>query len=237
MTIDPLYTMALTTGFLGSAHCVGMCGSLVTAFSLTIKKNQAETTAFQLLYNCGRITTYSLVGAIAGWLGSLLAYANVFNGILRFALLASDIFIIIAGLATARLFSHWNILKMDSPGPAKILSRLACRLNRLPTAMAALPLGLLMGFLPCGFAYAMVIMAAQTTSPASGACTMLFFGLGTMPALLLVGGAAQYLKATTRGWMLRAAGLGVTLMGLYNLSGHITMMGWTFSGPLQFLCH
>jgi hypothetical protein len=58
-----------------------------------------------------------------------------------------------------------------------------------------------------------------------------------MPALFLVGGAAQWLKATARGRMLQAAGLGVALMGLYNFFGHISMMGWTLSGPLQFLCH
>ena len=66
---------------------------------------------------------------------------------------------------------------------------------------------------------------------------MLFFGLGTMPALFLVGSAAQLLKANARGWMLRGAGLGVAFMGLYNLAGHIQMMGWTLSGPIQFLCH
>lgn len=237
MTIDPMYSLALTTGFLGSGHCIGMCGGIVTAFSLAIQKNQARTTTFQILYNCGRLTTYSFIGALAGWLGSLLAYANAFNGMLRFALIASDLFIIIAGLGTAGLFRSINILKLDFPGPARILSQLSRPLITLPPALTALPLGLIMGFLPCGFAYAMVISAAQTTSPTTGALTMFFFGLGTMPALFLVGGAAQWLKASARNWMLRGAGLGVVAMGLYHLSAHIGMMGWDLSGPIQFLCH
>ncbi|PLX94038.1 MAG: sulfite exporter TauE/SafE family protein, partial [Desulfuromonas sp.] len=88
---------------------------------------------------------------------------------------------------------------------------------------SALPLGLLFGFLPCGFLYAMALTAAQSADSLRGAGIMLAFGVGTLPALFLVGSAARWF-AVRRGWMLRAAGLLVAMMGSYNLAQHIKLL-------------
>jgi len=70
----------------------------------------------------------------------------------------------------------------------------------------------------------MAITAAGTAASSSGALTMVAFGIGTMPALFLVGGAAQWFSRK-RIWMLKGAGLIVALMGCYNLFRHLTMAG------------
>ena len=99
-------------------------------------------------------------------------------------------------------------------------------LRRLPPAISALPLGLLFGFIPCGYLYAVAITAAQSASVATGALMLFAFGLGTAHSLLLFGGAAHWLSGRARTWMLRIAGLVVAGMGVINLIKHMRMMGW-----------
>jgi uncharacterized protein len=220
--MDPLYSMAFMTGLLGSAHCIGMCGGLVSALSLT-KDGRSSGPAFHLFYNLGRTLTYALLGLLAGWLGSAMALKHSMQEITRMLLIGSDLLVILVGLGSAGLFSRLNILSLEFSAPINTLSRAVKGLRHWPPALAAFPLGVLFGFLPCGFLYAMILTAAQTTDYLRGALTMIAFGLGTLPALFLVGGAAQWFSSR-RGWMLKAAGLMVALMGCYNLLRHIRML-------------
>jgi uncharacterized protein len=59
------------------------------------------------------------------------------------------------------------------------------------------PLGVVLGFLPCGFLYAALTTTAASGSPLLGALGMLAFGLGTVPALVAVGVAGH---AAGRRW-------------------------------------
>ena len=221
---EPLYSMAFTTGLLGSGHCIGMCGGIVTAFSLS-SEGQRGGVLFHVLYNLGRITTYSLIGLLVGWLGSAIAYTDSFSTVTKVVLLGSDLFIIIIGLGTAGSFKKINVMNLDFPGTARKLSQAVSNIRRLPPGISALPLGLVMGFLPCGFLYGMAITSAQSASMEKGAVTMLMFGLGTTPSLLLFGSAAHWLGTNIRTSMLRVAGIMVALMGCYNLFRHLKMMG------------
>jgi sulfite exporter TauE/SafE len=100
-------------------------------------------------------------------------------------------------------------------------------LRKLPPALAALPQGLLFGFIPCGYLYAVAITAAQSAEVTTGALMLLAFGLGTAPSLLIFGSATHWLSGRARTWMLRIAGLLVTGMGVINLLKHLSLMGWT----------
>ena len=222
--IDPLYTMAFTTGLLGAGHCIGMCGGIVTALSIS-SEGQRGGMKFHLLYNIGRTTTYTLIGFIVGWLGSAIAYSDAFKEVSRIVLVGSDIFIILVGLGTAGLFSFISMKKLDFPGPIKLMTEAVSNLRKLPPGIAALPIGLIMGFLPCGFLYAMAITAAQTADPMTGAIFMLIFGIGTAPSLLFFGLAAHWLGTKARLWMMRGAGGMVALMGCWNLYNHLKLMG------------
>jgi hypothetical protein len=223
--IDPLFSMALLTGLLGSGHCLGMCGSLVAALSLAGDRQRGGL-AFHLLYTTGRLATYTLIGLTVGWLGSAIAYADAFASFARVVLLGSDLFVILIGLGSAGLFRRFNLLSLEWGGPVGALTVAVGGLRRLPPAVAALPLGLLFGFIPCGFLYAMAITAAQSAAPLLGAQIMFAFGLGTAPSLLLFGTAAHWLGARARRWMLGGAGVMVALMGGCNLVRHLRMMGW-----------
>jgi len=217
--------MAFVTGLLGAGHCLGMCGGLVGALSLSASQHPGAW-SFHLLYNVGRVATYTLIGAVVGWLGSALAYTDRFSEVTRALLLVSDLFIILVGLGTAGLLAGLNVSKLDFPGPLHAMTAAVQRLRQLPPALSALPLGLLFGFLPCGYLYAVAITAAQSADVATGALMLLAFGLGTVPALLVIGTAAQWLGSRARLWMLRGAGLLVAGMGGINLYRHLQLMGW-----------
>lgn len=239
---DPLYFLAFTTALLGSGHCLGMCGPLVAAFSLSEPLRQGSRLAagiFHLIYSLGRLLTYTALGALVGWFGSALAYTQNLAWLTAVALIASDLFIIVVGLATAGAFSRFNVMKISFPAPTQLLTRLVMVLDGVPPVLRALPLGLLMGFLPCGFLYAMFIAAGQSASPLTGALTMLAFGLGTIPALLLFGATASWLSGRARGRMLRAAGIMVVLIGLYNLYRHLQIFDWVLAGIpfVSLICH
>lgn len=222
---DSLIYMAFVTGLLGTGHCIGMCGGLVSALSLSEAGRQGGW-FFHLLYNLGRISTYTFIGAVVGWLGSALAYTDRFKMVTRSLLIGSDVFVILVGLGTAGLFTWLNVSKLDFPGPMKAMTVAVVGLRRLPPAISALPLGLLFGFIPCGYLYAVAITAAQSASVATGALMLFAFGLGTAPSLLLFGSAAHWLSGRARTWMLRIAGLVVAGMGVINLTKHMRMMGW-----------
>jgi len=222
---DSLIYMAFVTGLLGTGHCIGMCGGLVSALSLSEAGRQGGW-FFHLLYNLGRISTYTFIGAVVGWLGSALAYTDRFKMVSRSLLIGSDVFVILVGLGTAGLFTWLNVSKLDFPGPMKAMTLAVAGLRRLPPAISALPLGLLFGFIPCGYLYAVAITAAQSASVATGALMLFAFGVGTAPSLLLFGGATHWLSGRARTWMLRIAGLVVAGMGVINLIKHMRMMGW-----------
>lgn len=223
--IDPLFSMALVTGLLGSGHCIGMCGGLVTALSLSGSGRRGGLT-FHILYNTGRLATYALIGLLAGRLGSAVAYTDAFDGISRALLLASDLLVILLGLGTAGLYARFTLQRLEFPGPVRAMTTAVRSLHALPPALSALPLGLLFGFLPCGFLYAVAISAAQSADPLQGALVLLAFGLGTAPALILFGKAAQWLGARARTRLLQGAGIMVAAMGAYNLFRHLRMMGF-----------
>lgn len=219
-----LISMAFMTGLMGAGHCIGMCGGLVGALSLS-EAGKKGGWLFHLLYNLGRITTYTFIGAVVGWLGSAMAYTDQFRMLTRSLLLASDLFIILVGLGTAGMFTWLNASSLDFPGPMRAMTSVLHGLRKLPPALAALPLGLLFGFIPCGYLYAVAITAAQSAEASTGALMLMAFGLGTAPSLLIFGGATQWLSGRARTWMLRIAGLLVSGMGIINLFRHLRIMG------------
>ncbi len=222
MSFDPLYTLAFTTALLGSGHCIGMCGGLVTALGLSADGRRAGLT-FHLLYNLGRTITYTVIGLAVGWVGSAMVYKQSLHGVSRYLLLGSDLLVILAGLGTAGLFTWLNLTRFEFAGPIRSMTRATHILRRLPPAASALPLGLLFGFLPCGFLYAMILTAAQSAEVLKGGGIMFAFGMGTLPALFFVGSAVHLIGHTKRVWMFRTAGLLVAVMGSYNLYRHINM--------------
>ena len=223
MMIDPIYSIVLSTAFLGSGHCIGMCGPIVAALSLS-GQAKGKGILFHLLYNSGRITTYFFIGMVAGWLGSLLNTTAAFSVVSHILLLLTDLCIIAIGLTTAGVFERFSLLNLEFPGAVRAMTKSIVKLRQLPTVFGAYPIGLIMGFLPCGFLYAIALAAAGRGSPIQGGLIMLAFGLGTLPALFLFGSTIHWLTTRVRQEMLRWAGILMVFMGCYNLYQHLRLM-------------
>lgn len=207
---------AFVVGLLGGVHCLGMCGGIVGA--LSFGAGGPARWPVMLGYNAGRISSYTLAGAVAGGLGYYFSgLVPVQNAQLGLQLVAG-VFLMLMGLYLA---GWWNVLLRFERAGAVLWRRIE-PLGRglLPARSAgqAYLLGMLWGWLPCGLVYTALVWTLSAGGAAEGAALMLAFGLGTLPNLLLMGAAAAQLGRWVRTPGVRqAAGLLVIGFGLVML--------------------
>jgi sulfite exporter TauE/SafE len=168
--------LAFFTGLFGSIHCIGMCGPL--AFAVPSIHQQRWLIIFdKLIYNLGRTLTYTLLGVLIGLAGQQLWLA----GMQQTISILTGVFIILA--ATSR------ILKL-SIGNGVWFSGFVQSFNKLlgyalRHKAGHLMVGILNGFLPCGFVYLAMAGALNTGSVIASAQYMFWFGIGTLPLMML----------------------------------------------------
>jgi hypothetical protein len=199
--IDPLYFIFLTTGFtVGFGHCIGMCGPIVVSLSLNLKGKNLFLP--HLLYNTGRVITYTVLGGVMGATGSFTLVAAHLAGIQKGAMILAGIIIIVMALA----MSGWLPLGRlfgDYYNPDGIISRGFRKLSKVKSRATYFPIGLLLGLLPCGPVYTALLAAAGAGMNTAGTlegivkgmAVMMSFGIGTIPALFVVA------KLVDMGWL------------------------------------
>jgi len=213
---------AIIVGLLGSSHCVGMCGGIVGALNMGIADDLGSRPVsrfvYQLAYNFGRIGSYLLVGLLAGSLGAGLAQLGIKPIVGK--LFAAG-FMIALGLYLANWWRGLALLERLGSKLWRHIQPLGQRLFPISSPLQALLLGALWGWLPCGLVYATVAWSLTTANAFDAALLMLGFGLGTLPAMLLMGNAFNYLKDWVRNPMIRtSAGILIIAFGIYSgLSG------------------
>ncbi|MEA3277611.1 MAG: sulfite exporter TauE/SafE family protein [Pseudomonadota bacterium] len=202
------YAFALIAGLMGSGHCVGMCGALVSAFF--IKSGNGHGALPYAAYHGARISVYSVVGVLAAALGAALVSTGLIGA-------TQGVLQIIAGLAVI-------LLGLDILGVIRLnlsfcgLSTAGVRkwfLNatRRGPVIGSLMAGTLNGFMPCALTFAMAIKATTLENPLEGGLLLFVFGLGTLPSMLFVSVAFGKLGSRVRGWLLKGAAIVVILMG------------------------
>jgi sulfite exporter TauE/SafE len=201
--VDTGFLLAmLALGAVSSVHCVGMCGGIVSAFSLgrVIPIRKIRPSPRLAAFNAGRISTYGALGAASGTLGAALEAQVVLYVI-------ANIAVVLAGLHLLGVGPLSRLEVLAAPGWRRLQALLPSRHPYFA--------GLLWGLLPCGLVYGALAAAAFAGSPAAGAAAMLAFGAGTLPLLLVAGlGIARL-----RGRVLRfTAGGGVLAFGVYGLA-------------------
>jgi sulfite exporter TauE/SafE len=225
MNPELLYPAALLAGFFGSTHCLGMCGAIVVLF-----EQQSSTGIHRwlrrILYNLGRLGFYLLLGTIAGGASAVIVATAGARSALLVLRLFAGLLVIAIGL---NLVFNWNFtrfLEVAGSGLWKRLSPLARHFLPVETPARAIGAGFLWGALPCGLVYSAVVMAATSGSPAGGAIIMLFFWLGTVPALVLAGASAERLHQwKSQTIFRRAAGAIMIVIGVLAMA------------PLRMLIH
>lgn len=175
-----LLLTAILLGLAGSLHCVGMCGPLLLALPLDALAKR-KVFLQMLVYHSGRILTYGLLGIAFGLLGKGLAVA----GFQKLLAIGAGVFML--GMA----FMAWRFERLITALPGfnrftqGVKSGIGNRMRLHPNG-STFSIGLLNGLLPCGMVYAALAGAIASTGWLEGGLFMLFFGLGTLPLLLLV---------------------------------------------------
>jgi sulfite exporter TauE/SafE len=219
----PTFATAFAAGLLGSAHCLGMCAGLSGLFAAGATVASIKTQLpLAIAYNTGRILSYAFLGVAVAMLGSSMVKAvPVIAGPVR---IASGALIILIGLQVA--FS-WRLLQPLEKIGASIWNHLAPHAKGLIPATSVIKaagLGLFWGWLPCGLVYGALLLAATTAEPAAGGLTMMAFGLGTMPAMVMTGLGASKLSAFMSRQRL-GAGLLIIVLGVLTLAMPVLGLG------------
>lgn len=224
----PIISAALLTGLLGSAHCLGMCAGISGLFAVNAEiSTLRRQLPMAIAYNAGRVLTYALLGAIVATFGGILVDAR--PTLARPILLITGTVIILIGLQVA---FNWRLLNPLERMGAVLWQKLApvakhfVPVTSVPRAMG---LGLLWGWLPCGLVYSVLLIAATSAAPLAGATTMLAFGIGTMPAMVLTGVGAAQLSAFMRRRAARL-GLGLVIVALGVLTVAMPVSRWLSAG-------
>jgi sulfite exporter TauE/SafE len=212
-------------GFIGSGHCLGMCGPLILAYSLHIKSDQGRANVpgasptgkglfHHLTFHSGRLLSYGLLGASAAALFHIVGSSKFFFNLRGGITLLGGSLMILLGLVLLKIVplpTSFSLLSTSSTSFSRHLLPAPFQSQRLGSKMA---LGIATGFLPCGLSWSMIVKAATTENIAEGFFTMVAFGLGTLPVLFLTGLSASFLSFRTRVLGEKVAALSVIVMGL-----------------------
>jgi sulfite exporter TauE/SafE len=219
-----LIAAVFVASLLGSMHCAGMCGAFL-AFAVAGGDSAGSTRGLlHLAYNGGRLITYTLLGAIAGALGSAVDLGGSALGLQRTAAAVAGALMVGFGLLTILRLAGVRIGRVPLP---RALQELVTRGHRLafswPPLARALVVGLLTTLLPCGWLYAFAITAAGTADPIKGAVTMAVFWAGTLPIMLSLGIGLQALTGPLRQRLPVLTSLLVVAVGLATLFGRFSL--------------
>jgi uncharacterized protein len=209
-------------GFAGSVHCLGMCGPLIIAYSIHIKKADQrglfggswfkQGISHHLAYHAGRVLTYSMLGAFTAFMFHLIDVSSIFKNIRGVMTLAGGLLMIFMGLSILRIFPLPDIMSSVTPS-GKSWARIVTPLFSSERHIHKVMLGFVTGFLPCGLSWSMIINAAATGNIISGFALMAAFGLGTVPALFMVGLSASVISFKIRIIGEKIAAISVIIMG------------------------
>ncbi|MBE9561710.1 MAG: sulfite exporter TauE/SafE family protein [Proteobacteria bacterium] len=213
---------AFIAGLLGSTHCVGMCGGIVGMLTMSlpndIRQSYLRLIPYLLNYNIGRIISYVVAGVLIGFLGGQFTQWLPFANPSIVAKWVSGLFMIALGLYIG---AWWQVLTILERSGTLIWNRikpLGERFLPVQNPLQALGLGLVWGWLPCGLVYVILSFALVSKSALDGGLLMLSFGLGTLPMLLTIGAAAQWITKLSQNIIVRrVSGVIIISFGLMML--------------------
>lgn len=228
LSLSAIFVTGLTAA---TSTCLAVVGGLLLSVSAKWAENISAPTRWEkfqplFLFNIGRLLGYFVLGGLVGLLGSTLNFSPNVTGFLTVAI---AVVMVILGL---------NILKIlpkqycTLPLPRRLRQKIA-RLADSRNPGAALLLGALTFFLPCGFTQSMQLLALGSGSFLAGAMIMLVFALGTLPALLGISIMSSMAEGNFRRHFLQFSGTLVLLLGLFNFNSGLLLAGYDASSILR----
>lgn len=236
---DTGFIAVFLIGLLGGVHCVGMCGGIVSALSVQpgvqVGRQSPSALPMHLAYNLGRISSYTVAGALVGALGSVGLLLNDVLPVQMALYVAANLMLIALGFYFTGATRSLAFTERFGQGLWRRIQPYTKRFLPARSVAQAYPLGLLWGWLPCGMVYGVLSTALLAGSATRGALTMLAFGLGTLPNLLLAGMLLKRLRNVTQAKYVRlASGLLVIAFGVWGLLNASSLGGKLWSG---IVCH
>ncbi|MDD5412495.1 MAG: sulfite exporter TauE/SafE family protein [Methylobacter sp.] len=215
---DVSYGLLILIGFLTSFHCVGMCGPLIVGYTAKSATNGQKSYGTHFLYGIGKTLSYTLIGALFGAFGSVVAFTPYTQGAVG---VAAGIFLILFGLHMLEVFPALSHFQIKTPAFVMRFVGKEYRKHSNPFVI-----GLLNGLMIiCGPLQAMYVMAAGTGSWSEGATILFFFGIGTLPLLLGFGFLTSLLSANLTPKILKASGVIVIILGAIMLNRGLAVTG------------
>lgn len=205
------YAIPLLMGLLGSTHCLGMCGGIVSAINM-----QQQKMAYQVIFNLGRISTYALLGLMTGLIGQLVFMKSWWVGLLSLRIIAAILMIAVGFYLIGKTQSLAWIEKMGNRVWRNIspLTKAFLPINSYSRAWG---LGLLWGMLPCGLVYSALIISLAQGQFLQNGLFMWLFGLGTLPAIIGLGVASQSMNQALKKKFSLLSGILVLSFGIWTL--------------------
>lgn len=231
------YGMLFVVGLLTSVHCIAMCGGINLSQCIPREEKETENKweAFRpaLLYNLGRVISYTVIGFFLGLVGLLIGgsfEAGVSAMVQGTVKIIAGVFMVIMGINMLGIFPWMRRLNLQMP------KFLAVRIGRKKAAgRQPLLIGLLNGLMPCGPLQAMQIVALASGNPFAGALSMFLFSLGTVPLMLGLGSLVSALGRRFARTVMNAGAVLVVVLGLAMLSQGGSLSGLLLPDRLLFL--
>jgi sulfite exporter TauE/SafE/copper chaperone CopZ len=217
------YGMLLIIGLLTSVHCVAMCGGInlsqcakqQSAFSTDTTKSSPLRPS--LLYNSGRVISYTVIGGLVGAVGSVVSFSGAAKGIVQ---LAAGLFMVIMGLNMLNIFPWLHKLNPRIP---RFFAR---KSDSYSNGRGPFYIGLLNGLMPCGPLQAMQLYALSTGSAIGGAFSMFLFSMGTVPLRFGLGALSSFLSKKFTSKMMTVSAVLVVALGIFMFGNGMSLSGF-----------
>lgn len=209
------YAVLFVLGLLTSVHCIAMCGGINLTQSVAGKDNQPIQKS--IFYNLGRLTGYTVVGGALGLIGEAASITLRLRGTVG---IIAGAFMILTGI---NMLGNFGFLKRLTPKVPKSIAVKAAKFGQ----HSSFAVGLLNAFMPCGPLQSMQLYAISCSSFLSGALSMFFFCLGTVPLMFIFGTVAGVLKKKWKNIMIKASAVLVLFLGIYMLQNNFALAGIT----------
>ncbi|WMJ87860.1 urease accessory protein UreH domain-containing protein [Anaerocolumna sp. MB42-C2] len=213
------YGMLFLIGLLTSLHCVAMCGGINLAQSVNSVKDGHSVILPNLLYNLGRVVSYTIIGGIVGELGSVISFGGGFRGAIA---VFAGVFMVIMGLNMLNVFP-W-LYRFNIRMPKFIGKKISKEKYKKHSSFY---IGLLNGLMPCGPLQSMQLYALSTGSFMAGAISMFLFSLGTVPLMYILGTLSSKLNKRFTEKMMAVCAMLVVVLGIGMLNNGLALSGIT----------
>lgn len=222
----------LVIGLLAGAHCLGMCGPLVTIYSDRMDRSReshesrgAHLTTYEVrqhaLFNLGRTASYTIIGAVFGALGGIL-FVTTDSVTAAVEPLRGSVGLLVGGFVIATgiyYLAGRTTGGLSIPGLERVSGWLLSHVDRLANGPGIVALGAVHGLLPCPVLYPAYLYAFTTGSPTGGAIALAALGVGTIPTVFAYGTVIESVDAVHRRRVHRLLGVAFVALG-YVLFAH-----------------